>query len=186
PQGDRHVAVCTPAQGDVAVRAADLFVLAPPARGGDAATIRASFRGVPLGSDGEVGIAMLGPARPAFVVRGRQHTAALERGVQSFYEEYEGRLRSVLRVATSVRTTATCGSASTPLARRCRSRAIDLRCEPRMGAAPAADGYYPLAIQVTGRRGGDAVERLLWIPHDAFGYAVSARVLGSQACGTGA
>ena len=182
---ERRVAVCSSAAGDVSSGAVDLFVLAPDAGRGGRAGLRSRFTGIPTGNGvrpAPVTLVDLGTDRAAFGVITRR----LDRGwtfeTTTLYATTDGHLRDVLSWRSAVDNLRTCTPGTDRAGRRCRARRVALACTLQAGPAPADDGTYPLALRVSGERGGERVLGLLPIPHDAWGYRVSARALQTQGC----
>ncbi|WP_133478773.1 hypothetical protein [Cognatilysobacter segetis] len=180
-RGDRFVAVCsTPA--DVGGGRVDLFIVEPPATPRGRARIRARFRGVDHDPADAVRLMAIAPDRLAFVLDTTTRSAGRTRASHSLYAERADGLRRLLTVGTRLDDTAACASAAGSAGRRCRERRVDLTCTLRADTSRVDAAAWPLELHVSGRRGGDAIDRVLPIPHDAYGYRVSARVLDTQAC----
>lgn len=185
--GPRLVAVCT-SYGDAGHATpgrVDLFVLEPAASRRERARVRTRFRGIAtggFGNPGAVRLVAIGPAATAFAVTsGFSNMGWLDERV-TLYVEQNGRLRPLLDVATAASNGGVCTPGDDPAGRRCRRQSIDLTCTLRADPSRVDAGRYPLELHVTGERAGERVDRTIRIPHDAYGYRISARVLQTQGC----
>lgn len=185
--GARLVAVCT-SYGDAGHATpgrVDLFVLQPAASRRERARVRARFRGIAtggFGNPGSVRLMTIGPAATAFAVTsGFSNMGWLDERL-TLYVEQNGRLRPLLDLATAASNGGVCEPGDDPAGRRCRRQSVDLTCTLRADTSRVDAGRYPLELHVTGERGGERVDRIIPIPHDAYGYRISARVLKTQAC----
>lgn len=185
--GPRWVAVCTryaeaawASPGRV-----DLFVLEPGATRREPARVRARFRGLAtgrFGSAGPVRLMTVGPGSEAFAVHSSASSGGRLDARLALYVEQGGQLRKALDVATLASNAGVCAPGAGPVGRRCRRQAVHLACTLRADAARVDHGFHPLELRVAGERDGEPVAAVIPIPHDAFGYRVSARVLQSQGC----
>lgn len=185
-RGERRVAVCTtlPAVDPETPGIVDLFVLQPAARRGRA-SVRARFSGIESGArgaPGPVGFLALGPASTAFVVASPTLSGVWRRDSETLFAERGGHLRDVLRVHTRLSNAGRCTPGRDAAGRRCIRQTVDLRCTLRVDTTRLDDGLYALELHVSGTRGGQAIDRIVPILHDAFGYLVSTRVLARQGC----
>jgi hypothetical protein len=181
--GDRLVAVCS-TPGDGGPVRVDLFVMEPPATQRGRARIRSRFRGIERDAShaGDIGLMAIAPDRVGFLLGDATTAGGTVRATQSLYAERDDGLRRLLVVGTRVDNRARCAPGDGRAARRCRARSIALTCTLRADASRVVDGAWPLALQVSGVRHGEIVNRVVPIPHDAYGYRISSRVLQTQAC----
>lgn len=185
-RGDRLVAVCS-ASTDEATSHVDLFVIEPPATQRGRARIRARFRGI--GRDparaGDVRLMAIAPDRVGFVVDSSTTTAGVAHATQALYAERDDGLRRLLTVGTYFDDRGACPTGDSRTARRCRRRSVTLACTLRADTSRVDAGAWPLELRVSGMRHGEVVNDIVPIPHDAYGYRISARVLETQGCGGG-
>jgi hypothetical protein len=180
-RGDRLLAVCTTT--DEATRV-DLLVVEPAATQRGRARISARFRGIERspGDAGDIHLMAIAPDRVAFVLGETQRRDGTTHARESLYAERDDGLRRLLTVGTRVDTTGRCAPGPDRAGRRCTQRSVALRCTLRADTSRVVAGAWPLELQVSGVRHGEAVNRIVPIPHDAYGYRISARVLETQGC----
>lgn len=185
--GPRQIAVCTStADADAATPGrVDLLVLERGATRRERAQLGAHFRGIPSGGNGTPGsvhLVPLGPSHVAFDVGSAVTDQGWTHGSSTLFIEQDGALRPLLSLGTHVDNGGVCTPGPDAAGRRCRRRAIALTCALQVDPSEARDGWYSLALRVTGERGGDRVDRRIPIPHDGFGYVLSERTLRTQGC----
>lgn len=185
--GLRFVAVCTvqAEAGHGTPGRVDLFVLRPATSRGGRAQVQARYRGIAtggFGTPGPVRLMTLGPGTLGFAVTSAFSTMGWLDESVSLYVEQNGQLRQLLEVATAASNSGVCMPGDDPAGRRCRRQSIALTCALQVDASRLEYGFYPLQLRVTGERAGRPVDRVIAIPHDAFGYRVAARVLETQGC----
>jgi hypothetical protein len=183
--GDRYIAVCSFRGPDRAPERVDLFVLEPPATRRGSARIRSRFRGIQgegAPAAGGVYLMPVAPGRLAFVLGAATTSGGWTRATRSLYAERDDGLRRLLTVGTRVDNTGRCTPGPDRAGRRCAQRVVALRCTLRADTSRVVDGAWPLELRVNGVRHGEAVNRIVPIPHDAYGYRISARVLETQGC----
>lgn len=182
-RGPRYVAVCgTEAMAPARV---DLLVIEPATSPRGRPHIRARFRGIERDdapTAGDVHLMPIAPDRLAFVLDGSATEAGWTRASQSLYAEGDGGLRRLLAVGTRLDNLGACTPGDERAGRRCREHAVSLTCTLRADATRVDAAAWPLVLAVSGQRAGEAVHRTVEIPHDAYGYRVSSRVLETQAC----
>jgi hypothetical protein len=181
-RGDRLLAVCS--TSDDGSAQVDLFAVEPPATQRGRARIRSRFRGIERdpANVGDVQLMAIAPDRIAFVLGESRTNAGRVHATQSLYAEREDGLRRLLTVGTRLDNRGACVPGDDRAGRRCRHRTVALRCTLRADTSRVDAGAWPLELQVSGVRNEQAVNRIVPIPHDAYGYRVSARVLETQGC----
>ena len=185
-RGDRLVAVCSTA-ADAGTSHVDLFVIEPATAQRGRARIRARFRGIerdPAARD-DVRLMALAPNRVGFITDATTAVAGVARTTRSLYAERDDGLRRLLTVGTRYDDRGACPAGDSRTARRCRARSSTLACALRADPSHVDAGAWPLALQVTGLRRGEVVNRVIPISHDAYGYRIAARMLETQGCDGG-
>jgi hypothetical protein len=159
-------------------------VVEPAATQRGRARIRARFRGIERapGDAGDIQLMAIAPDRVAFVLGETEVRNGATHARQSLYAERDDGLRRLLTVGTRVDNTGRCTPGPDRAGRRCAQRVVALRCTLRADTSRVVDGAWALELRVNGVRHGEAVNRIVPIPHDAYGYRISARVLETQGC----
>lgn len=179
----RQIAVCT-SEGFRGAGSIDLWMLLDARKPGEHAKVGAVRKGITHRNEVALGkrveLMEIGSSRTAFVVisssfkRGWQATS-----VQWFHAEHN-QFEEVIQVITSLRNMRKCEPGD---GEACVKASAALECKLRVDRSGYEQGFYALALDVSGTRAGRAVNLTLPIPRTNGAYVLpSAGVLQRDGC----
>ena len=184
----RLIAVCSSFEdaGHASSGLVDLWVLraadapqAPP-------MVAASERGLTTGSwgvHGDVALFELGPGQTAFALSSTYATMGWATEHLTLYRIDGDRIVGVVTVATHLSNSGVCDPEQD---KRCLEDSVDLDCALRAIPDPQRFDFYDLAVEVSGRRGGKAVQRTIPVDYVPGGkYRTDNDVLKRDGCDEG-
>lgn len=185
--GPRRIAVCTSFQdaGHADGGMVDLWLLLDPRAPDRQARIGASKRDIATGSWGSPGTVRfmeIGSGRIAFAIDDGFAQMGWSTSRVSLYHAESDRFEKVLNLATHLSNGGVCDPKET---RDCRAKSISLDCTLRADKSRYANGYYALALDISGQRGGRKIKRTIAIPFNNGVYKVQEAVLKRDGCDEG-
>lgn len=185
--GPRYIAVCTSFDqaGHADGGMVDLWLLLDARAPGGKPKVGARIRDIQTGgwgSPGAVRFIEIGSGRTAFALEsGYTQMGWSTSNVTIYHAEIE-RFVEMLTVSTQLDNSGVCDPSED---RECRNKSIDLDCVLRADTTRETNGFYHLAVDVGGERGGRKVKRTISIPYQNGAYQVPTTALQRDGCDEG-